>query len=531
MTYSRPGVYVNEALLPAPVAAIGTANAAGAAVGAFAKGPETVTAVTSWYDFVKKFGTYNPSFPATFGIGQFFQNGGTELYVKRVLGDGAVAADVNLPSTTSNVNVGVVTAKNKGAEGNNLRVQVTSVNGDNLFNITVTEEVLNSKLGTDDDNSTDDVVVETFSNLVFDDATSSDYAEAVVNSLSSYIVLTLNSGVTAPPAVQSAQAVLPLSGGDDGDAPVAADFTAVLPSDGSSDFDQIARPLVIFAPEIYSKFVLDGMTTGEAATAMGTVHEAMIEWARSANGFAVLDTADGLSVPDAIDYSSSLTTSSYAAVYYPNYYITDPLSRSRGRLRKVGPAGAAVGLYMNTDKVSGPFKAPAGTSTKVQTAVSLERAFTPSDLDSLNTGQYEGEGIVYGTPVNAIRNVPGAGIVVMGARTLLQDGTANRYVNTRRSLIYVKKQLENITQFAVFQNNDYRLWAQLTTVISVFLNEYRNQGGLRGVTPADAYYVKVDEENNTPESIANGQVNIEVGVALEYPAEFVVITLSQIAGN
>jgi len=158
----------------------------------------------------------------------------------------------------------------------------------------------------------------------------------------------------------------------------------------------------------------------------------MIEWARSANGFAVLDTADGLSVPDAIDYSTSLTSSSYAAVYYPNYYITDPLSRSRGRLRKVGPAGAAVGLYMNTDKVSGPFRAPAGTSTKVQTAVSLERAFTPSDLDSLNTGQYEGEGIVYGSPVNAVRNVPGAGIVVMGARTLLQDGTANRYVNTRR---------------------------------------------------------------------------------------------------
>jgi phage tail sheath protein FI len=138
---------------------------------------------------------------------------------------------------------------------------------------------------------------------------------------------------------------------------------------------------------------------------------------------------------------------------------------------------------------------------------------------------------VYGSPVNAVRNVPGAGIVVMGARTLLQDGTANRYVNTRRSLIYVKKQLEDLTQFAVFQNNDYRLWAQLTTVISVFLNEYRNQGGLRGETPADAYYVKVDEENNTPESIANGQVNIEVGVALEYPAEFVVITLSQIAGN
>jgi hypothetical protein len=119
----------------------------------------------------------------------------------------------------------------------------------------------------------------------------------------------------------------------------------------------------------------------------------------------------------------------------------------------------------------------------------------------------------------------------MGARTLLQDGTANRYVSTRRSLVHIKKQLQNLTQFAVFQNNDYKLWAQLRTVVGVFLNEYRNQGGLRGNSPSAAYYVKVDATNNTPTSVATGVVNIEVGVALEYPAEFVVINLSQITGN
>jgi phage tail sheath protein FI len=59
------------------------------------------------------------------------------------------------------------------------------------------------------------------------------------------------------------------------------------------------------------------------------------------------------------------------------------------------------------------------------------------------------------------------------------------------------------------------------------LNDYRNQGGLRGATPAEAFFVKCDAENNTADQIAQGQVNIEVGVALQYPAEFVVITLSQ----
>jgi phage tail sheath protein FI len=135
------------------------------------------------------------------------------------------------------------------------------------------------------------------------------------------------------------------------------------------------------------------------------------------------------------------------------------------------------------------------------------------------------------TPVNAIRNVPGAGIVVMGARTLLQDGTANRYVNTRRSLIFLNKSLKDLTEFALFENNDERLWTQLRSVLTVFLNGYWNQGGLRGETSAQAFFVKCDAENNPDDSIAQGEVHIEVGVALQYPAEFVVITLSQKTAN
>jgi phage tail sheath protein FI len=115
----------------------------------------------------------------------------------------------------------------------------------------------------------------------------------------------------------------------------------------------------------------------------------------------------------------------------------------------------------------------------------------------------------------------------MGARTLRQDGTANKYVNMRRSLIYLNKALSDATQFAMFENNDERLWSRINTRIISILNDYRNQGGLRGATPAEAFFVKCDAENNTADLIAQGQVNIEVGVALQYPAEFVVITLSQ----
>ena len=248
------------------------------------------------------------------------------------------------------------------------------------------------------------------------------------------------------------------------------------------------------------------------------MYDAASSWSAANNGFVVVETAAGKTVTEALSFSSSLTDTSNAAVYYPHLYIADPLGRGAGALRKIGPSGSVAGLYLSTDASRGVFKSPAGIGSTIQGIVAVEKTFTSTELDSMNSST---------APVNPIRQIPGAGLAVMGARTLMQDGTANKYVNMRRSLIYIRKNLKNLTEFAIFENNDERLWAQLRNNITVFLNEYRNQGGLRGATPAAAFFVKCDAENNTAQAIANGEVHIQVGVALQYPAEFIVIDLSQ----
>jgi phage tail sheath protein FI len=63
------------------------------------------------------------------------------------------------------------------------------------------------------------------------------------------------------------------------------------------------------------------------------------------------------------------------------------------------------------------------------------------------------------------------------------------------------------------------------------LRSYWQQGGLRGTAPDQAFYVKVDAGTTSNSDIQNGRVNIEIGVAIEYPAEFIVIKLGQITGN
>jgi hypothetical protein len=88
-----------------------------------------------------------------------------------------------------------------------------------------------------------------------------------------------------------------------------------------------------------------------------------------------------------------------------------------------------------------------------------------------------------------------------------------------------------MTQFAVFEPNDWVLWNMVTSVLSQFLTSFWQSGGLEGTSAAEAFYVTCDNTNNTPSTIQQGIVHVEVGVALQYPAEFVVIAIGQWAGG
>ena len=546
-TYNRPGVFINELpLSAAPINGAATATAAGALIGQFAQGPDTVTRVTSWYDFVQKYGGYNASYPATFQVASFFANGGTELYVRRVLSylDTAKAFVAVPTNHTPSSTLVTLESKHIGADGNNIRVKFvksTVVDGTAYWDLTVAlESTVN---GTTVQN-----VVEAFNGVVFNDATSGDFIGNILEYGSSYLRVkvgtTTNTGDTYGPTVGS---WLPLTGaaspdtklvyqdytgddtGTDGNAPASVSFTnAAL----FTEFEVIDQPLVFFLPDVTTKLNVAEVDEGTTYTVGGwteaaKVYGSLIQWSETNNNFVIVETGTDVAVAAATTAAGDLPASTRAAVYYPHFFIKDPLGHSGSSIRKIGPSGAAAGLYLYTDRNVGPFKAPAGVNAKVVDALALEKAFTPSELDQLNAG-VDGSGSSVGkNVVNALRNLPGAGIVVMGARTLKQDGTANRYVNMRRSLIYIEKRLNDLATLAIFENNDEKLWAKLITSLGGFLNDYRNQGGLRGTTVDDSFFIKCDEENNTPATIANGEVHIEIGVALEYPAEFVVINLSQ----
>lgn len=513
-TFSRPGVYVREVSLPQPVTVGNGADAAGAIVGRFEKGPLTPTVVSTWTAFVSTFGALNANYPSTYGAFQFFANGGRDLYVLRVVKDAAGATVTLTDSSVDNNDTLLVMAKNPGSWGNSLAVEVKAAASNGRFNLIVYGAPITTSLSSN--------VLEQFTDLSMDQ-NDPRYVVTVINTLSQYINVNDLFSEAADFDVNPLPGGLKaLVAGTDGTTPIRTNYATAY-----TLFDTIDRPLVFNLPDWAYSYTTAG--TSQQRTDMLNAYADLLAYCEArADAFAVLDTPAGLTAAEAMTFASDAksafsagATGANAAFYFPWLNIPDTNRGIPGAVKTVAPGAAMVGIYLATDSSRGVHKAPAGFATRVALAVSPERALSNSELDSLNTAS---------VPLNAIRVVPGAGIVVMGARTTLAT-VGERYINVRRSLIYLKKQMKDLTSFAVFENNDENLWAQIRAVLNTFLLSYWAQGGLRGTEPTSAYFVKCDEETITAADILNGRVNIEVGVAVEYPAEFVVITVSQITGN
>ena len=217
--------------------------------------------------------------------------------------------------------------------------------------------------------------------------------------------------------------------------------------------------------------------------------------------------------------SSEIPPTSTAAVYAPWVQVPDPISATPGATRTLPPGGAVLGLYSQTDALYGVQKAPAGVVIPLQRVAGVELAFQDTNLDTLNSHS-----------VNIIRNVSSYGFCVMGARTLLTN-LPSRYVPIQRTLMNIQASLTRLTQFAIFENNNATLWATLSAVVTQYLQGIWQQGVLNGDTADQAYFVQCDSGNNTPTTIAAGEVHVQVGLALNTPAEFVVIDINQMAAS
>lgn len=183
------------------------------------------------------------------------------------------------------------------------------------------------------------------------------------------------------------------------------------------------------------------------------------------------------------------------------------------------PSGAMVGVYAFVDNNRGVWKAPANVSLTGVVAPTIN--ISHEEQQSLNVD------VVAGKSVNAIRPFIGKGILVWGARTLAGNDNEWRYIPVRRFFNMAEESIKKATEQFVFEANDANTWVKVRAMIENFLILQWRAGALAGAKPKDAFFVKVGlGETMTADDILNGIMNVEIGMAVVRPAEFIVLKFS-----
>ncbi|HEX9939009.1 MAG TPA: phage tail sheath C-terminal domain-containing protein [Longimicrobium sp.] len=171
------------------------------------------------------------------------------------------------------------------------------------------------------------------------------------------------------------------------------------------------------------------------------------------------------------------------------------------------------------DETRGVWNAPANVSLR-----SVAGPTVPLDGNQ----QAELNMPVDGKAVDALREFPGRGTVVWGARTLDGNSPDYRYIQVRRTLIYIEQSIKNaLAQFA-FAPNTGQTWTSVVSMVSSFLQQLWSQGGLMGATAQEAFSVECGLGSTmTGKDILDGWMIVQITVQMIRPAEFTELTFKQ----
>lgn len=502
-----PGVYIEE--VPSEVRTItGVPTSITAFIGRTYRGTSNEPIrLQSFGEFARQFGGLWRESTVSYAVQHFFANGGSDAIIVRVHNN-ADASVATLAAESGGPDL-ELEAANEGSWGERLRADVDHETKDtsdsNLFNLTVRER---------DESDTENAVTEVHRNLSIDES-SERYLVSVLQEQSRLIRVT-NSGFTSRPAATTDET---FAGGGDG-----AAVTAAQISDSNSLEDPREGLWALDKTDIFNLLCIPPFTpTGDVDT---STWEAAKGYCRDNRAMLIIDPPSGWSDhndaknADLAALFGSADTEN-ASLYFPRIRAADPLRENR--LEAFAPCGAMAGIHARTDGERGVWKAPAGQEATIAGARTLTFNMTDGQNGQLNP-----------LGINCLRKFPVVGHVVWGARTMAgADRRASqwKYIPVRRLALFIEESLYRGTQWVIFEPNDEPLWAQIRLNVGAFMQNLFRQGAFQGQSARDAYFVKCDSETTTQNDIDQGIVNLLVGFAPLKPAEFLVIKISQIAGE
>lgn len=233
-------------------------------------------------------------------------------------------------------------------------------------------------------------------------------------------------------------------------------------------------------------------------------------------------------------YLKSLTTYAYKSDL-SNVYLDGSKSIPEGAIKdlksfletnyiNMPSSPFMAGIYSRLDNATGVWTPPANVSPTGVTGPVVP--LTNKQQENLNVDA------IAGKSVNAIRSFTGRGTLVWGARTNDGNSLDWRYINVRRLFISMETDISIALEAYVFKPNIHNTWVEIKTMIESYLLGLYNQGAFAGTTPSTSYQVLIGQGvTMTEEDILNGYVRVSIQVAPVRPAEFIVLTFSQLIGQ
>lgn len=569
--YLSPGVYVEEFDSGAvPMAAVSTSIAG--FIGVTEKGPHkgAPVLITSYANFRRIFGgnlsenEFGEYRYLSYAVNQFFTNGGSKCYIKRVVPENATFAHNAEDDTTAPL---VIYARNPGIWGNKITLTITpsSKAKTQILEIILTTNDIKYRVKNasgfmkGDIVVFDDQVTKTYNRITSVDGNiltfEEDFDESAVDTnlipkkvlstcevdieikyeamIERFETCSFNidspnfitqklakSEIIVADAKPSNEIISPhklISGNEEGE------FLISLFGGSNGSMDALSS--VDFVGEDNGPGERTGIqafidNNEVSVMAVPGVVDPQVELTLVAhcenmgNRFAILDVPRDKKTVDDVMRHRNFFDSDFAAMYHPWIKVLDPLTKNT---IAIPPSGSVAGIYARTDNTRGVHKAPANEI--VSACVGLDCNYTTGEQDLLNP-----------KGVNLIRSFPGQGIRVWGARTVSSNALW-KYVNVRRLFIYIEESIRTSTNWVVFEPNDQLLWLRVRRTIEIFLGDVWRTGALAGATEDEAFFVDIGANTMTQGDIDAGRLICVIGVAPVKPAEFVIFRITQKTGD
>lgn len=480
-----PGVVISTAVRTGPSSATVRESSQAFFVGLAERGPvDSATLVQSIAEFESFYGGYVSYSYLHPTVETFFEEGGTQCYVARVVGSAASSGSLDLEDESEDVCM-TISANGPGSWSENVTVTVTHPTA-----------------------STFAIAVSYDGDVVYSTGTVTSVAQAVgrinLSSVASrYVTAETGASTNRPDTV-----VASLSEGSDDlagvdDAALIAGLELFNDAYGTGvvsipDAETAGRAA---SPNFYTDY--DGTTKDFAE-----VSQALISHANTYNRVAIVHGGVDDTASEASDKASHLTSvegAEHSAMYYP--WVTVPTSTA-GVTRTIPPDGYVAAKRALAHNQSGAHVPAAGLLSAGRFVSGVASEVNKASGDELDAAN-----------VNAIRIIQNS-VRIYGARSLSYDDDNFRFITTQEIVNHVVVEAQRSLEDLVFSVIDGRdtIFSSITSRLIAILAPLREQGALfqafdaNGKKVDNGYTVRCDAALNPVSQLAGGTVKAKVGV-------------------